>query len=266
MKQPQVQPDWPAAWRTSFDHDCVEFWGSRANLGYTLAYQERFRATLEMVRRVVPGGGTILDIGAAQGNFSLALAEAGYCVTWNDFRADLIDYVKLKYERGTLDFVPGNIFELDFPECFDCVLLTEVIEHVAHPDLLLQRVASLVKPGGYIVLSTPNGGYFRNQLPKFSTFANPAIYESVQFQPDADGHIFLLHPDELVSLSKTANLAVEQLIFLANPLISGHLKLGHLLPYLPQKIVLASQKLIRCWPWLARKISVGMLALLRNSS
>jgi len=65
---------------------------------------------------------------AAQGNYILALAEQGYDVMWNDIRAELADYVKLKYERGTVAYKAGNAFEMDVPECFDVVLALEIIE------------------------------------------------------------------------------------------------------------------------------------------
>src|ERR1043166_1848550 len=48
-----------------------------------------------------------------------------------------------------------------------CCLITEIIEYVAHPDEFLRKAASLAKPGGYIVMTTPNGGDFLNRLPKF---------------------------------------------------------------------------------------------------
>ena len=40
----------------------------------------------------------MLDLAAGQGNFSLALAERGYRVTWNDLRGDLEGYVRLKLD------------------------------------------------------------------------------------------------------------------------------------------------------------------------
>lgn len=264
MKQPQQEANWPVSWLGSYDHDCKEVFGDRSNLGYTLAYQQRYITTLELVKQVIPVGGTILDLGAAQGNFSLALAEAGYAVTWNDLRAELIDYIRLKYEYGNLKFAPGNIFELELEHPFDCVLLTEVIEHVAHPDALLARAASFIKPSGYIVISTPNGNYFRNKLPKFSDFDDPAVFEKVQFTPDVDGHIFLMHRDELFSLSKLAGLSLEKLYYLSNPLINGSLKLRKVQPYLPEKLLLFSQKLVRLVPVIERKLSVDMVALLKR--
>lgn len=41
-------------------------------------------------------------------------------------------------------------------ECVDLVWAGEVIEHVRYPALLLQEIARILKPGGMLVLSTPN--------------------------------------------------------------------------------------------------------------
>src|SRR5439155_10644657 len=142
--------------------------GEIRNRGYAYAYARRRDETLALIQKVAQPPQSILDVAAAQGNFSLALAELGYSVTWNDIREELADYVRLKYERGSLEFAPGNAFELGFENRFDIVLITEIIEHVAHPDQFLRQVAQLVKPGGHIVMTTPNGGYFLNRLPRFS--------------------------------------------------------------------------------------------------
>ncbi len=86
-----------------------------------------------MVRRSAPPGARILDVAAAQGNFTLTLAEPGYEVTWNDLRHELAEYVRLKHEHGVVHYLPGEIFGLDASEPFDVVLATEIVEHVAHP-------------------------------------------------------------------------------------------------------------------------------------
>ena len=161
----------------------------------------------------------------------------GYEVTWNDMRAELADYVRMKQERGTIHFAPGNAFDLQPTELFDGVLITEVIEHTAHPDELLTRSAQLVRPGGYVIMTTPNGAYFRNQLPKFTEVADPTVYESVQFKPDTDGHIFLLHPDELEPLARRAGLELEKMTLSTNPLTNGHLKTEAILRRLPRPVV-----------------------------
>lgn len=175
MRRVDRQDDWPQSWKDSYAYDREEIYGEISNHGYACAYENRRRQTLRLLTEVLAPGARILDLAGAQGNFSLTLAEMGYDVTWNDLREEIVDYVRLKYERGQLQFAPGNVFDLRFPFLFDAVLITEVIEHVAHPDEFLAKAADLVKPCGSIVLTTPNGAYFRNYLPKFSDCANPRV-------------------------------------------------------------------------------------------
>jgi 2-polyprenyl-3-methyl-5-hydroxy-6-metoxy-1,4-benzoquinol methylase len=228
---------WPESWKYSYPYDLEEIYGEISNEGYASAYANRRRHTLALVSEVLAPGARILDVAAAQGNFSIALAEMGYDVTWNDLRKDLADYVQLKWERGQIQFAPGNAFELEFAAPFDAVLITEIIEHVAHPDEFLSKAAELVRPGGYIIMTTPNGAYLRNRLPRFSDCADPSIFESSQFQPNSDGHIFLLHPDEVESLVNAAGLEVDKIALFTNPLTTGHMKLSWLLAVLPRRIV-----------------------------
>jgi 2-polyprenyl-6-hydroxyphenyl methylase/3-demethylubiquinone-9 3-methyltransferase len=237
VKRIQIEQDWPESWKASYPYDLEEIYGEPSNLGYANAYKNRKNIALKLIEEVLSPGAHILDIAGAQGNFSLALAEKGYKVTWNDLRADLVEYVRMKQESGIINFAPGNAFDLKFPELFDAVLITEVIEHVAHPDQFLEKVASLVKPGGYIVMTTPNGAYFRNSLPKFSDCPDSSIFESVQFKPNSDGHIFLLHSEEIYSFADASGLSVEKLSLFTNPLTSGHMKLGFALKLFPKGFV-----------------------------
>jgi len=80
---------------------------------------------------------------------------------------------------------------------------------VAHPDRFLLKIASLLKKGGYVVMTTPNGGYFRNKLPKFSNCANPNVVQKLQFKPDADRHVLILYRDEIGVLAQAAGIILE---------------------------------------------------------
>ncbi len=265
MNRLTLQPDWPQAWREAHGYDCAEVYGPPEPRGYAYAYDLRRRHTLALVAQAVPAGGRVLDIAAAQGNFSLALAERGYRVVWNDLRADLQGYVRLKHERGELEFAPGDAFQLGFGAEFDSVLITEIIEHVAHPDQFLRKVAGLVKPGGHVILTTPNGGYFRNRLPKFSECADPSVFEAEQFRPNADGHIFLLHEDEFAPLARAAGLEVVEQRLFTNSLTSGHLKTERLLRVLPRRVVSAIEAATQILPRaLRRRACVAAAVLLRK--
>jgi 2-polyprenyl-6-hydroxyphenyl methylase/3-demethylubiquinone-9 3-methyltransferase len=221
----------------SYRFDEIELWGAEHRSGYAQAYRRRQRVALAAVEELVPRGARVLDVAAGQGNFSLLLAEAGYRVTWNDLRAELADYVRLKYEHGDIDFRPGNVHDLVVTEPYDAIVMTEFIEHVAHPDRLLARAAELVRPEGYIVLTTPAGEYWRNKLPRFSDCPDPSQFEAQEFKPDADGHIFLLHDDELHELASRAGLKVVRREYFSNSLTAGHAKLGPALRVVPPAVV-----------------------------
>lgn len=237
MKRPTFDENWPQSWKSSYFYDLEEVYGPFRHLGYAYAYENRRRETIRLLTEVLEPGARVLDIAAAQGNFSLTLAEMGYEVTWNDRRAELADYVRLKHEHGALTYSPGDAFEIDLPFLFDAALITEIIEHTAHPDQFLARIATLVRPGGYIIMTTPNGAYFRNHLPKFSECSDPTIYEERQFKPDSDGHIFLLHPEEIAALAASAGLELERFALMTNPLTSGHMKTRLLLRAAPKAMV-----------------------------
>lgn len=237
MKQPIPAANWPESWRSSYQFDQEEVFGNICNRGYAYAYSVRRQKTLDMLTGALSPPAAILDIAAAQGNFSLSLAEMGFNVTWNDLRSELIGYVQQKHEHGSISYQSGNAFELDFPSLFDGVLITEVIEHVAHPDRFLEMTARLVKQGGYIVMTTPNGGYLRNTLPRFSDCPDPSIFEQEQFNPDADGHIFLLYEDEIRRFANAAGLVVDEFVYFTNLLTNGHLKTSIALNLAPRSII-----------------------------
>lgn len=264
MKAIEPEEYWPESWRKSYSFDLMEVYGETPCFGYAYAYKNRQQHTFQLVEKYANPPARVLDIAGAQGNFSLLLAERGYCVTWNDIREELAGYVKLK-QQTPLQFLPGNVFELTVEEPFDLVLMTEVIEHVAHPDKFLEQTAKLVKPGGFIVLTTPNGEYFRNNLPRFSDCPDPSRFEADQFKPDSDGHIFLLHLDEIFSLAKRAQLEVTEIRYFTNPLTSGHMKTEHLLKTLPLSMVNMIESLTYSWPQLVkRKFCIQIGAVLQR--
>jgi 2-polyprenyl-3-methyl-5-hydroxy-6-metoxy-1,4-benzoquinol methylase len=265
VKHIDWKEEWPQSWKDSYAYDREEIYGEISNWGYAYAYENRRRQTLRLLTDVLPVGARILDLAAAQGNFTLAFAEMGYEVTWNDLRDELADYVRLKHDRGQIHFAPGNAFDLGFPSLFDAVLITEAIEHVAHPDEFVAKAATLVKSGGYLLVTTPNGAYFRNSLPKFSDCADPSIYESIQFKPDAAGHIFLLHPDEIHVLAKSAGMYTDVVELFTNPLAAGHLKTERLLRVLPKRWVDMLEKATQYLPLsLKEKVLVQMAVRFRK--
>ena len=173
----------------------------------------------------------------------------------------------MKRESGSIEYAPGNAFELNFVSPFDAVLITEVIEHVAHPDQFLAKAAQLVKIGGYIIMTTPNGAYFRNPLPKFSDCPTPEQFEAVQFKPNSDGHIFLLHPEEVEMLSARTGLVLRDLRLFTNSLSNGHVKTAKLHYLLPKFVIDTIERMTSSLPdAIGRHLNTQMAAVFERVS
>jgi len=98
--------------------------------------------------------GRLLDVGCGSGDWLLMMRDLGWKVVGSDFDQQA---VKVGAERG-LDISLGSLEEQSYPDnSFDAVTLSHVIEHVPAPLETLQECFRILKPGGKIVLLTPNG-------------------------------------------------------------------------------------------------------------
>lgn len=96
----------------------------------------------------------ILDLGCGTGWFTAKLAHFGRAIGI-DLSEKAIAMAKSRYPHIT--FLAGNLFELSLPaEHFDVIVSQEVIAHVKDQVVYLDWVASVLKPGGYLILTTPN--------------------------------------------------------------------------------------------------------------
>ena len=107
--------------------------------------------------RSVPRNVRVLDVGCGFGE-TLAYHEARGCEAYGVEADENIlrvgERFGLKVRAGLFD--PAN-YE---PGSFDYVTLDQVIEHVSDPKEFMRGVATVLKPGGVAIVSTPNGrGY-----------------------------------------------------------------------------------------------------------
>lgn len=149
-------------------------------------------------------GVQVAEIGCAQGNMSLKLAEKGFKVFAVDIDEKFLEYGKLKYEKGDITWVRANIEELNIPkESIDVAIMGEIIEHCAYPEDVIAKTLEFVKPGGYVFITTPNGSRVKTGLPTFGQFSakeDRKKFEELQFGPDGNNHLFLFTLQEVTSL------------------------------------------------------------------
>lgn len=104
-------------------------------------------------------GLTILDVGCGAGLASEAFARMGAEVTGLDAAGEALEAARDHAAAGglSIDYRDGTPEALAAEgRTFDAVVALEVIEHVEDRDAFLAALASLVKPGGQVFLSTLN--------------------------------------------------------------------------------------------------------------
>jgi 2-polyprenyl-6-hydroxyphenyl methylase/3-demethylubiquinone-9 3-methyltransferase len=110
------------------------------------------------------GGPRVLDIGCSQGICAVILAREGRTVLGIDIEEGGIRAAREflagepPHVQAHVRFEVADAFRVELaPASFDSIILGEVIEHLASPEVLLDRVAEWLTPGGRVVVSTPLG-------------------------------------------------------------------------------------------------------------
>jgi SAM-dependent methyltransferase len=101
-----------------------------------------------------PGPGHFLDIGAADGAFSLAAIRAGLLVTALEIDPDDLPALKSIPQVRVIE----QLFE-DFdaaPASCDYILMSHVLEHVHDPRAWIEKAANLLTPGGVLAIMLPH--------------------------------------------------------------------------------------------------------------
>ncbi|NQU39053.1 MAG: class I SAM-dependent methyltransferase [Lentisphaerae bacterium] len=109
-------------------------------------------------------GNALLDVGCGDGRFMALAAEAGFHVTGTELSEAAATLVRKKGMQVHM----GQLTEINLPRtAFDAVTLWHVLEHVPFPGATIARCVELLKPGGILVLATPNALHdlFRLYLP-----------------------------------------------------------------------------------------------------
>ena len=101
-------------------------------------------------------GKTVLDVGCGLGFFSERLAERGADVASCDIGPDLVERTR-KRVGCQCEGVDALKLSDHYGEArFDIVVSSECIEHTRDPAKAITEMAKVLKPGGYLSISTPN--------------------------------------------------------------------------------------------------------------
>ncbi len=116
-------------------------------------FAKRFAAKLGDAAR-------ILDAGCGTGYGTAELA-ASASVTGTDISAEAVEHAHSRYRSERVRFIQGSCERLPFSDAaFDLLVAFEVIEHLDGWQDLLSEAARVLRPGGVLLVSTPNRDYY----------------------------------------------------------------------------------------------------------
>ena len=140
------------------------FYEERAGGGYGLSQENYFwwhEATKYSNRHILsllgaPNGRRMLEVGCGIGTFLADARDAGWQISGLEINAEFPEFCRK--ELGIGDVKLGLISDPPFAEAsFDAIAMLDVLEHMYDPIQSLRQSARLLKPGGVVVVKSPNG-------------------------------------------------------------------------------------------------------------
>jgi ubiquinone/menaquinone biosynthesis C-methylase UbiE len=102
-------------------------------------------------------GRDVLDVGCNTGYGTIRFAPIAGRVVGVDVSPRAIEAARQRAPEGRPEFILTTGFELPFPpSTFDLVTSFQVLEHVPDPAAFLRELARVARPGGTVILATPN--------------------------------------------------------------------------------------------------------------
>ncbi len=97
--------------------------------------------------------GSLLELGVGGGRFLYRMKKRGWDVTGVDIDPKVAERISRKYQ---INVYTGDVTNLEIGQQFDVVTLNQTVEHLVDPMAVLKKCHGLLKPGGRIVITTPN--------------------------------------------------------------------------------------------------------------
>lgn len=161
-------------------------YNSEKNSG-NLAESPRVKKMLAIVDGLNPRDWNILDIGCHDGTFLSLVKNRDN----RFFGVDASDWAVNEARRKGLDaqeFFFDDKTPLLFEDShFELVIAGEIIEHIFDTDFFLEEIRRILKPGGKLLISTPNIASLGRRL--LLLFGRNPLIELSPNDPESVGHI-----------------------------------------------------------------------------
>jgi GT2 family glycosyltransferase/ubiquinone/menaquinone biosynthesis C-methylase UbiE/glycosyltransferase involved in cell wall biosynthesis len=145
--------------------DVMKFTGERfvPHLGGKIRYEHlhRYLMCAEHAK-----GKLVLDLACGEGYGSALLARVAKHVTGVDVSREAVQHAREIYANGTsnLEYCLGSADALPLEDhSFDLVVSFETLEHLANQQQMVDEIQRVLKPGGLLIISTPDRDVYREE-------------------------------------------------------------------------------------------------------
>lgn len=132
-------------------------YGFRTKLLLFIHRIEKLREALHVEKGEIE----ILDVGCGNGiQMTFPLGAQGYSVLGIDSHEESLIFAREKNPFPEVRFLKGDtqhLYSLAFEKKIHVIILSDILEHVEHPEKLLHDCANFLHPSGIILVSIPNG-------------------------------------------------------------------------------------------------------------
>lgn len=116
-------------------------------------------------------GKVVLDLGCGSGYGAFELAKQAGMVLGLDMSPQAIDFARRNYVSPNLSYLVGDCCQTGLaPSSFDAVICFEVIEHLAEQPRLMEEICRILKPSGFLLISTPNRLFYTEEQKQRNPF------------------------------------------------------------------------------------------------
>lgn len=133
-------------------------------------------------------GKAVLDVACGEGYGTALLAEVAASAVGVDISAEAVNHAARLYSRPNLHYLEGSCAAIPLPDAsLDLVVSFETIEHHDQHEKMFEEVKRVLKPGGMLVISSPDRHEFSDLRDYQNPFHVKELYRD-EFKAILDAH------------------------------------------------------------------------------
>ncbi len=244
-------------WSDPFPHDPRNYYENDYRVEYKHTYAPKPKHILRAgktaldrygkIKHLLTDKKRILDVGTGGGEFAYLLKSLGHELQGIEPNKGYGEYSAAEYG---LNLQIGFIQDADLPEeSFDLITIWHVLEHTEDPSFVLNKLRTLLKPGGILVVEVPNieatcqspkSTFHEAHLYNFSLKTLTKMGEKVGLAEQShllseDGGNMTLFFSRSEEAVKAESLAIPGNAEYIKAIVQGHTNLSHFTSAAPYK-------------------------------